>query len=243
MQTGAGDCSPRGDSGGERSYSRLEVLGERALEPILALWEQTPTASAPIRLETASRHIWQHHDQIQVTRNGTVDWYYPPTGSDPEEDDDWVEPDNIIWNEDGTLASPFDEFNAPVGAAFCGDDSAFLPIGTIEDVTVYPYTSCTTVDVMMPVVSAFIDVPLEELPTPVTESYKAGTTASRLGPIPMRLADGTTVEEDLLAGFFPAEVTSMYAQQWRRRSEAEHGYTMALPIGYAQDHEGYFLTA
>ncbi|TNE89713.1 MAG: hypothetical protein EP330_10485 [Deltaproteobacteria bacterium] len=241
MQTGAGDCSPRGDSGGERSYSRLEVLGERAVGPIVSLWERTPTSSEPMRLETASRHIWQHHDQIQVTRNGTVDWYYPPTGSDPEEDDDWVEPDNIVWNDDGTLASPFDEFNAPVGAAFCGDDQPFLPIGTIDDVTVYPYTSCTTTDIMMPVVSAFVDVPLEELPTPVNESYKAGTTATRFGPIPMLLPDGSEVNEDLLAGFFPAEPTSMFAQQWRRRTESELGYTMALPIGYSQDHEGYFL--
>ncbi|MCO4747955.1 MAG: neutral/alkaline non-lysosomal ceramidase N-terminal domain-containing protein [Proteobacteria bacterium] len=239
MQTGAGDCSPRGDQ--EDSYARLELLGERAVGSIVDLWDRTPTSSEPMRLETASRHIWQHHDQIQVTRNGTVDWYYPPTGSDPEEDDDWVEPDNEVWGDDGKPLSPFDEFNAPVGAAFCGDEQPFLPIGVIEDVEVYPYNSCTTVDVMMPLVSAFVDVELDELPTPVNESYKAGTTASRLGPIPMLLPDGSEVNEDLLTGFFPAEVTSMFAQQWRRRASTELDYTFPLPIGYAQDHEGYFL--
>ena len=67
MQGGAGDASPAGSDSG---YARMETVGEEAKGSILDLWENTPTSSEPLTIESASRHLWQGHDQIRVQRDG-----------------------------------------------------------------------------------------------------------------------------------------------------------------------------
>lgn len=230
LQGSGGDASP---AGRDRRYARLENLGERAAPVIKALWEQTPTDTLDIRMETASRHIWQFHSDIQVTRTGDVDWRYADLV--PVEDAD---PDLEIYDSEGNILSPLDEFNAPYGAAFCGNGDFDIPVGKIG-ADVFPYDACMDVELMGGLISAFFDI--EELPLPMPESFKAGTTITRFGPLTTRMPDGEVIEHDVFGGFFPAEPTAMYGEQWRRRVESELGHEMAWLVGYAQDHEGYFL--
>ncbi len=231
LQGAGGDASPSGRGGVD--FARIESLGELAREPVLALYDAIPTSSEPMRLETASRHIWQHHSQIHVTRDGTVDWRYAPI-------EEGMRPDDLIFDENGEILSPIDEFNAPYGAAFCGDGGFDIPVGGLES-EIPPYDACMKVDLMTNLLYAFFEIEPGGIPLPLPSSLQAGTTTTRFGPVPTLDADGEVRERDLLVGFFPGEPLSMYAEQWRRRSAAELGVEMPLLVGYAQDHEGYLL--
>jgi neutral ceramidase len=230
-QGAGGDASPAGIS--DEDFAKYESLGVLAVDAIYDLWSQTPTSAEPIVLHTASRHIPQYIDQIQVTRNGTVDWYY----TDYDED---ANPDDIIYTESGELASPIDEFNTKYGAAFCGTGNFDFPVGGLAS-EVYPYNYCLEVELVSQLITAFFDIEPGEMPLPLPETLKAGTTASRLGPISTLTPEGETVEQDLFIGFFPGESTAMYVEQWRRRVRDELGFENSLHISYSQDHEGYLL--
>jgi neutral ceramidase len=231
MQSGAGDASP---SGSDDGMARIETLGEYAKGAIMDLWADTPTSDAPITMETAARHIWQHRDLLTVHRGDKVLEYHPY-----ESDMNWAS-DEKVYEDDGSIATPIDEFNAEFGAAFCGSDTPLISAGFIGSNT-YPYSSCTDVGLVSRIVYAIFEVSDVDYPLPFNESMKAGTLATKIGPIPTLMPDGTTVTQPLFAGFFPAEPTSMFTEQWRRRVKSQLGYDMPLIIGYSQDHEGYFL--
>lgn len=232
LQTAAGDASPGGVDDG---YARIESLSELARPKMMELYNQILTSDAPISLETVSRHIWQDHDMIHVTRNGAVDWSYGPSGSEAISD-------GVVWaspNVPGT----FDEFNAPLGAVFCGSDAPLIPGGGVYNLTpdLQPYSGCVRVDAILPVITAIFDLSAEEQSLPMRESLKAGTLATRFGPIPTLRPDGTQGNDSFLAAYFPGEPTSMYVEHFRRRVRGEVGDEWPLLVGYSQDHQGYYL--
>lgn len=229
LQGGAGDASPGGTDGG---YARLETVGEYAADAMFSLWETIPTSADPIRLETVSRSVKETHADIAVTRGGTVDLRYTPYVED-------LEPDNVVYADDGSLLSPIDEFNAPNGSAFCGENPAYLP--GYAPAAVFPYNQCVSLDQLVGVIDAFFDLTDEERALPLIEATRAAVTAVRLGPVPIREADGSTTTDDLFVGFFPGEPTALYTEQFRRRAAAELGFQHSMAVGYAQDHEGYLL--
>ncbi len=231
MQGAGGDASP---GGSDRHFARIETIGEYALQPILDLWEDTPTSSDAIDMESASGHVWQHHSQIEVTRTGTTDLRYSEL--QPLEG---YTPDNEVYADDGSIISPIDEFNAEYGAAFCGGDPLF-PVGGIN-AEVAPYDSCTDVSLLASVIAGTFDYNQDDIHLPFAETMKAGTTATKFGPIPTLLPDGSTESRPFTGGFFPGEVTATFAEQWRRRADAELGWNMPVTFGYSQDHEGYLL--
>ena len=230
LQGAGGDASP---GGRDEDFARAESIGHFAVEALMEAYDNTPTGSDPLQMETASRHIPQARSDIRVTRNGTVDWYYRPYEEDYDADDE-------IYDANGDIISPIDEYNAKYGAAFCGSDAPLIPVGNIGS-QVFPYSACMDVELMAGVIAGTFKMEIETFPLPMPESLKAGTTASLLGPIQTRTPDGEVVERELLVGFFPAEVTAMYSEQWRRRSQDELGIELPLLVGYSQDHEGYFL--
>ena len=230
LQGAGGDASPGGI---DEDYAKLESLGQFAAPLLYDAWEATPVGTADVRMETASRHIPEGLEAIRVTRDGTVDWSYLPFEEDRV-------PDDQIYDPDGSLISPLDEFNAPFGAAFCGSDDPLIPAGGIGS-QVFPYSACMDVELVSRILLGIFDLTDEEVPLPLPSSTGAGTTASRIGPLTTLTETGEVVERDLFMGFFPGETTAMYAEQWRRRVKAELGYEMALMVGYAQDHEGYLL--
>ena len=234
LQGAAGDASPAGSDDG---YARMESVGEYAADALESLWTSIPTASEPIRLESTSRSVDQTHGAIRVTRGGTVDLHYLPL----QEGEDYAdfEPDNVIYDENGDIKSPIDEYNMPYGAAFCGEDPAYLP--GFAPASVFPYVNCVDVSKMVAVIAGFFDLEDIEAPLPIPESQRAAFTAARIGPLPIREADGTTTTDDFFMGFFPGETTAMFTEQFRRRAKTELGFGHAMAVGYAQDHEGYLL--
>jgi len=233
IQGAAGDSSP--SSIGPSPYVRMESVGDAGHGGIFDLWSRTPTSSEPITLEVASRHIWQAYDQIKVTRNGTVDWTY-----DVYHDPDVWHSDDKIYGEDGSILSPLDEFNAPNGAVFCGSDAPLIP-GFGLQTEVFPYNTCVRADALTGLIAGTFAFPVEDAVLPFPETYKAGTTAARFGPISVLSEDGQTAQGEFVAGFFPGEPTAMFAEQWRRRAGDELGFAHPLTVGYSQDHEGYLL--
>ncbi len=233
LQGAAGDASPRGIDEG---YARLESLGELATPTLSALWERIPTSDQPLLLETVTRGLPQGRDEIRVTRDGTVDLRYAPF-------EEGLIPDEIIYNDDGTLASPIDEFNVRYGAALCAEGYEGLSVGTGS--TTYPYSTCIDVEFLANAMqnwfglAEFNNVTVPDLPLP--ESLRANVTASRIGPLTVLTEEGETTQEDVLFAFFPGEPTAYYTEQFRRRAAAETPFTRALLTGYAQDHEGYLM--
>ncbi|MDG1478487.1 MAG: neutral/alkaline non-lysosomal ceramidase N-terminal domain-containing protein [Myxococcota bacterium] len=230
IQGAAGDASP---AGFDKEVAQIESIGIAAVDTVLDQWASTPTAADPIFLETVSRAVSQERDEIAVTRDGTVDWRYPPF-------DEGLTPDEQIYGDDGSIASPLDEFNAEFGGAFCGDEP-LIESGTIGS-TSYPYSGCMDVELVSWVVQGIFELTDEEVAMPFTSATKANTAAMRIGPLPVRGEDGGQTTEDLYFGFFPAEPTAVFAEQFRRRASDELGLGQVNLVGYAQDHEGYFLT-
>lgn len=229
LQGGTGDASPSSSDGG---YAGLESTGDAARDGIFSLWESTPTSSDPIRLETVSRAVKETHDDIQVTRGGTTDMRYVPFT-------EGLEPDNIVYDDNGAVIPLIDEFNVLDGAAFCGEDPAYLP--GYAPAAAFPYVNCVNVDMMVGLIKGWFALTDEEAGLPITESTRAHVTATRMGPLAMRTADGQTITDDFFVGFFPGEPTAMYTEQFRRRAVSELGYEHSMAVGYAQDHEGYLL--
>ena len=155
LQGGAGDASPAGT---DREYAKMETLGEYAKTTILDLYDQTPTQTTPITIETTSRHIWQNHDVIRVTRDDTVNWYYPPIA-------DAVFPDDQIYDENGDIITPLDEFYAPYGAAFCGSDAPLIPAGNIGS-DVFPYSACMDVELVSALLEGIFEMEVDSVPFP-----------------------------------------------------------------------------
>gem|GEM_PF-525949 len=229
-QGSGGDSSPRGSDEG---YARLESVGEYAADAIVDLWEVTPTNSHAVQIETVTHSIPEDLDTVRVTRNGTVDWYYP------HYDEDRVS-DGLIYDEDGQILSPLDEFNAIYGGVFCGYDDALIAAGSIG-ATVYPYDGCTQVEMVTWVITAVFGLEEGTIALPVPSSQQAMTTAARIGPIEILQPDGSSVTDDAYFGFFPGETTAMFTEQYERRMASEVGAEHAFTVGYSQDHEGYLL--
>jgi hypothetical protein len=230
LQTAAGDTSVRGSDDG---WARMETVGVYAKDAIRSLYDTIPTSSAPMVIETTSHSFQMNLTDVRVNRNGTVNWYYPPY--EPER-----EPDDVIYNEDGSIKAPLDEFNTDFGAAFCGSGDFDIPVGGMPS-DAPEYTSCMNVSLLSLLLKGFFELPEEDIELPLHGMKQVYTTVSRLSNVPVIYADGTTATEDALLGFFPGEPLHMYAEQWRRRALAELGYRNAILFGYSIDHEGYLL--
>lgn len=240
-QGSGGDQSPRGE---QDDYARIESIGDRATPLLADLIEQTPTSDAPFTLQSASRAIQTHPSVIQVTRNGTVDWRYQPF-------EPGVLPDNEVFDSNGDLISPIDEFVTNTGALFCGTGDVVLPGSPLAGAEAFPYDGCVRIEALMPLLTGYFDIDptLYDLPPgdtigvplPTPDSLRANTLASIADGLLVKDADGTEATGQVLFGFFPGEATHMYNETFRRRATAELGVDHAVMVSYAMDHEGYLL--
>lgn len=230
LQHGGGDASPRGV---DHLFARMESVGEFAADAIFELWGNTETSAAPIRLETVTRSIDTRRDEIKVQREYDV-LTYAPYEPDPS-----FRPDDVVYDGEGRILTPIDEFNTAAGGAFCGSDNPLLPAANIGS-TVFPYDSCVEVSLISNLIGAFFAITNVTIPLP--ESLRAKVSATRLGPLPIRTRSGEVVTDDVLLAFFPGEATAVYTEQFRRRAAAELGMHYTIPIAYSQDHQGYLLT-
>jgi len=237
IQGPAGDISPSGYREYGHVFAKLEALGERAKDKVYEAWMQTPTSSEEFTMESVARAVPQSLKDVRVTRNGTVDWYYP-------ENEEAYIPDDIIYDENGAIVSPLDEFNAPEGAAFCGYDDPLISTGTIGS-QVPPYDGCMKVSLVSYIINGVFQLTDfwedGEAPLPLPGSRRASISATRMGPVSIVDEVGIQSTDDLLMGFFPGETTTIFAEQYRRRAKEELGFLHSLSVGYSQDHEGYLL--
>jgi len=136
-------------------------------------------------------------------------------------------PDGVVY--DGTaIASPVDEFNAPVGAALCETENAMFPAAAIEGTNgILPYGSCLRLDIAGEILGEVFSIDFQVDEThPVCESTRTTLSALRIG--------------EYLVATMPGELTVPLATYIRRGSPV--GADKTIVFGYAQGHVGYLLS-
>lgn len=239
-QGAGGDSSPGGHGG---DFARMWSVAETAAPRILELWNETTVAPGPLVIEPLQRYVPMGREMV-VRRDGGADLRYLPY--DPTWDDEPMEafyPDLIIYNEDGTVASPIDEFWPQHGAALCGGadvEIAILGLGIDHPA----YGSCLDVKKAYPIFKlGFAEYfpERETFPLPFPESKAVMIGALGLHSIPVTTLGTGTVTEDVVFAFAPGEPTTLWTQFLRHRA-AQAGATQTVMVGYAMDHVGYLLT-
>ena len=135
-------------------------------------------------------------------------------------------PDRVVYSGD-QIASPIDEFNAPVGAALCEKEDAMFPAAAITGTDqLLPYGSCLRLDLAGDILGEIfaIDFGVDET-HPVCETTRTTISALRIG--------------DYVIGTMPGELTVMLKQYLIDHSPVPADHTILL--GYAQGHVGYML--
>jgi neutral ceramidase len=203
-------------------WLKAEGNGRAALPLMVAAWEAAGAdMQTDLALEMVTRSVKLGPDPATFTvRDGALE--YAPFERDRE-------PDGVIFDGQGNIVSPIDEFNAPVGAALCGDEYAIFPAGEMPGVSGEPpYGSCVRIDTAAEIlVEGLLKIDHEVDPTrPVCASTRTTLSALRLG--------------EFVLGTVPGEPAVMLADAIRERSPVARDRTIV--VGYAQGHMGYALT-
>mgnify|MGYP003883386355 CR=1 FL=1 len=243
-QGAGGDASPAGQHG---EFARMEWLAEEAVDSVLNLYDSIELSSDPMVLEPLQRYVPQDRESVRVTRNGTEILEYEPW------DPSWAEwppfADEQIYNDEGRVATPIDEFWAQYGAALCGDPTFTLPTLGL-DVELHQYKSCIRMEKGFIIFAIAFQEYFENeetdfpLPLPSTASAMLGALGMRSIPVTTLSDTEATVTEskDVVFAFAPGEPTTLWTQFLRYRAREEWGVDEVVVIGYAMDHEGYLLT-
>jgi neutral ceramidase len=224
LQGAAGDVSPAGSHGvscsGElcANYARMESVGQHAKDAILALYAEAGAemrGTLEIEMLTRDVGLGPEIENLEV-RDGELRY---------ASFDGVSIPDYEVYDEEGNILSPIDEFNAPAGAALCFEgvplQSLLMPGGI--DLASTPYGACNRVDRLAGFIGPLFGFDLGE--TPVCDSIHTTVSALRLG-------------EHVFATL-PGEPTTLLVEALRESSPA--GVDKTIVIGYAQDHIGYLL--
>lgn len=233
LQGAGGDVAPVSQDGRRRcpdsfrclDMPSLELIGARAAQLLKPLVEGVTTGDTA-GLEVVTRSGPTGRD-VEITRADGRKLSYAPILPEGQE------PDYRLFDDDGRVSVPVDEFNTEHGAGLCGDPSgatlAKLP-GTLNKLG--PYRSCTEVGNGKKIIFSLFDLKAEDYTTPGCDTVRVTTTALRLRGTP---------SGDYLIATVPGEPTAPLAAYIRNRSPA--GPDRTLIVGYAQDHIGYVLTA
>ncbi len=233
FQGPAGDVSPSGSGGRDAcpdprqclDIPRLETLGARAAEIIAPMITEIKTGDKAA-FEIVTKTVYIGRDTVIKRPDGTELRYKP---YDPE----YIEPDREIFDAQGKIISPIDEFNAFAGAGLCGEKSgagAIAPIhGTLG---LAPYGACLDVERGGHVIFDAFYIGDYDVKFPICDTSRTTVTAIRISGTP---------GGDYLALTMPGEAVAPFASYLRAISPA--GAEKTLLIGYANDHIGYLLTA
>ena len=236
-QGAGGDSSP---AGRWDDFARMEYLGEVAADRLLELYDSIELTSAPLILDPVQRYVHQGRD-IRVTRNDTVDLHYMEW--DPSWADYPYRPDLQVWDSDGNILSPLDEFWAQYGAILCGEPDIDISILGL-DVDLPMYTSCLDVNQGFALFKIAFDEYIEsrdDYPLPLPESRTSLLGGLGLSGIPVTRTGEGTVIKDVVFAFAPGEATTLWTQFLRYRARTERELPETVVIGYSMDHEGYLL--
>jgi neutral ceramidase len=227
LQGAAGDVSPAGrgsiDCGGMEvcsDFAKAETVGHFAADAILAAWATAgENMLGEVAMEMLSRTVPLGPDYRTFRiRDGALEyaeWHLNRRA------------DGVVWDEDGNLVSPIDEFNAPFGAALCSPTvPALVPRAQMpgtENLLDVPYRGCNRLEHVDTLFETLIDIELEE--TPLCETTQTTVSALRIG--------------DWMIGTMPGEATTLLTRHLRTLSPVAPERTII--VGYAQDHGGYLL--
>ena len=240
LQGAGGDVSPTGLDGTEcgpdqplcTDFAREESLGHRAADQILAAWELAGDNMVDdLAIEGLSRSIDRGPNWENFTvRDGALS-YAPFDGRRVA--------DGLVYNEANELISPIDEFNAPFGAALCGQDLPALIRGAqmpgTANLTTTSYRSCHQ---LIDRSAAFFETLLgiEIGTTPICDTTRTTISAVRFeAPGPFGRYVISTI---------PGEPITLLADRMRERAMRQGiDPERLLILGYTQDNNGYVMTA
>lgn len=203
------------------AWTSEEGHGRSAVTELMAAWTSAGAAMRDtLELEMLTRSVETGPKPETFTIRGGALSYAP---FDPKRT-----PDGKVYAADGTtLASPIDEFNAPVGAGLCETGDPMFPAAAIAGTEgTLPYGSCLRLDAVGDILGPIfqIDFGVDET-HPVCESTRTTISALRLG--------------DYVIGTLPGEVSVLLADLVREKSPVGADHTIV--VGYAQGHVGYML--
>jgi neutral ceramidase len=218
---GSLDCDNHPGNPGDPcfNWTAEEGHGRAAVTALMDAWTQAGTGMRDsIELEMLTRSVETGpRPETFTIRDGAL--AYAPFDLSRT-------PDGVVMNG-ATLASPIDEFNAPVGAALCETPEPMFPAAAIEGTEgTLPYGSCLRIDVAGEILGPIfnIDFGVDET-HPSCEMTRTTVSALRLG--------------DYVIGTLPGEVGTGIAELVREKSPVDADHTIV--VGYAQGHVGYML--
>lgn len=235
LQGAGGDVSPAGLDATEcpsgavlcKDFARAETVGLNAADALLAAWATAGAAMrSSVSIDMVSASIDRGPDWNNfVVRDGTMS-YLPWDGIRPA--------DGRVY-EGSTLIAPIDEFNAPQGAALCGGSDLTIAIipssqmpGT-RTLTDYPYSACNMLNPgFLGLIAAQLDLDLGP-GTPPCDTTRTLVSAFRI--------------DDWYFSALPGEPLTLSADRIRELTSAQVPEDHHVVLGYAQDHQGYILTA
>ena len=242
LQGAGGDVSPTGLDATEcgmnqplcTDFAREESLGHRAADMILAAWERAgETMVDTLAIESLSRSIERGPNWENFTvRDGALS-YAPFDGRRVA--------DGQIYDTAGALISPIDEFNAPFGAALCGQDIPALVAGAqipgTMNLTGSSYRSChQLVARSATFFETLLDIEIGT--TPICDTTRTTISAVRFeAPGPFGR---------YLISTIPGEPITLLADAMRERARLQDPSITPdrlLILGYTQDNNGYVMTA
>jgi neutral ceramidase len=249
LQGAGGDVSPAGidstDCGDRemrpfcQDFAKAETIGWAARDEIMAAYEAAgETMADTLSLEAVSSSIERGPNWENFTVRGGALRYAPFDGRRPA--------DRRVWaNAERTeLLSPIDEFNAPFGAALCGAEGGtafFGPRGPAQMPNTQDmdesYSSCNQ---LVPRFITFFETALSvELgTTPVCDTTRTTVSALRLE------AEGAFGR--YVISTLPGEPVTLLVDRMRtlaRELDPDLTDERYLVLGYAQDNNGYIMTA
>lgn len=215
------DCNskPGRDSDPCFSWASEEGHARAALAELMGAWNVAGSQMRDaLELEMVTRSIETGPDPATFAIRGGALSYATWDGT--------TEPDGIVL-DGGALASPIDEFNAPVGAALCETDSPMFPAAAIPGTEgTAPYGSCLKLDIAGEVLGPIFEIDFGiDATHPACETTRTTVSALRIG--------------EYLVGTLPGEVSVLLADLVRAQSPA--GADKTIVVGYAQGHVGYML--
>ncbi len=200
------------------SWTGEEGHGRAAVTELMAAWTSAGAAMKDtIELEMLTRSVETGpFPETYSIRDGALS--YAPFDINRL-------PDGVV-SEGGALASPMDEWNAPVGAALCETGDPMFPAAAIPGTEgVLPYGSCLRLDIAGSILGPIFNINFGVDEThPVCETTRTTVSALRIG--------------EYVIGTMPGELSVLLADRVRQLSPIPD---KTIVLGYAQGHIGYML--
>lgn len=234
VQSAGADTSPSGHGGvdcdvhpgatSDPCFSWLteEGHGRAALPELMAAWTAAGTQmqdALALSMVTRSIELGPYPETFTI-RGGALS--YRPF-------DLTRDADRTVHDGTGALASPIDEWNAPVGAALCEGQSAMFPAAAMPGTDgLLTYGSCVRLDIASAVIGQLLRLDVSDISEthPACQTTRTTISALRLG--------------DYLVATMPGELSVLLADKLRAASPVDSAHTIA--VGYSQGHVGYMLT-